>query len=117
MSSYFRFTAFRNYVGSIALFAILHIQCFYPHLVPHQSIPVLGTAYKYFAYDNPTLTKNIYRVLVGAHVFEATVCVITAMMKGVTNIPTLIMWILQTLINGWFSLRLIIAYNPKPKRK
>ena len=114
-SNYFVMLPIANYVGSILLLVTLHIQCFSPDIIPYEKMPIFSKAYKYFAYENPTFIRNAYSVLVGIHFVEAIVCIIVAITKGITSVLALFKWFIQTFINGWFSLKIILFKVKKPK--
>lgn len=118
-SSFFVVNPLSNYIGSAVLFALLYVQAFQPELIPHESLPGFGAVYRYFAYEKPALALNLWYFLVGAHAFESVTAVVAALAKGVTNPVCLAAWFLQTAVNGWFSLRIVLfrSASQKPKRR
>ena len=116
-SNYFVSSGILSYAAGCFLITILHIVSFSPHHLPSEYNGPGASVYNYLVNHEQNRIWSIYVILTAIHAFESTVAVIIAMNKGVKEMSVLLMWFFQTMVAGFLSLRLILAYKPKKRIK
>ncbi|KAH0624320.1 hypothetical protein JD844_031682 [Phrynosoma platyrhinos] len=88
---------------------------FAPATIPYDNLGPLGTFTKYLVENHNTALKIGYLISWLIHIGEALYSYKLCKKKGITNRLTQLLWFLQTLAFGGFSLYYLQIYKPSRK--